>query len=245
MIGKAAINGKWRCSSYRVSATMCLLKPLLTPSKGNTVSRKYDGLRRGTVGPIENDPYRVAPPPRSKRAKQPRKHSAKYRLRQGEHVDNWDCELSDLYGKRSPHQPFTPSPLLSGFVAGEDIREETFRFPGRRPTLPCTSSVPTSGILRSPFLGSSEPQSSKQSPFLAMQFTDLTQTIMTDFKPVGYSTNALSAVTDTFWDAPAAMPAKPPRVFGASHNQSDANDTLAASYSVGHIWSLPSFPNQI
>ncbi|KAF8684317.1 hypothetical protein AX14_004153 [Amanita brunnescens Koide BX004] len=147
----------------------------------------------------------------------PRTRSAKYLLRQGPYIENWNspgCELSELYGqKRSPS--INPSPLLSAFLADplpprQDVGEQMFRCLGRSPTLPagmsCSCTASSSRILRSPFLSStSDLDKLKSSPILA-DFSDLTQLVMKDLQPVAYSNNPSSAVTAcTFWDIPVNL----------------------------------------
>ncbi|KAF8621999.1 hypothetical protein AX15_007353 [Amanita polypyramis BW_CC] len=136
------------------------------------------------------------------KATKPRIRSAKYLLRQGEYVENWNspgCDLSELYGNQTPRS-LSPSPLLSSSTASG---KQMCRFPSKSPTL--SSEVPMSSkSLRSPFLSStSELEKLKSSPILA-DYPDLVQGIMTDLQPVAYSNNPLSAVTCTFWDMPVA-----------------------------------------
>ena len=101
--------------------------------------------------------------------------SARYLLHQGKYVKNWnspDCDLSKLYGKKTP-QSLSPSPLLSGSAAS---REQMFQFPSKSPSLP--SEMPQSSRnLQSPFLSSTlELEKLRNSPIL-VDFLDLVQTI--------------------------------------------------------------------
>jgi hypothetical protein len=169
--------------------------------------------------------------PNQKTAKS-RTRSAKYLLRQGAYIENWNspgCELSELYGHKSP-RPLSPSPHLSGFLVDpllstrqEAQGEEAFRFPGKSPTLPaglpCSST--TSRIIRSLDL-----DNLKSSPVLA----DFSQLVMKDLQPVGYYSNPSSAVSAyTFWDLPVNVaPLRPsPRA------NSTIADTLLARASGG------------
>jgi hypothetical protein len=143
-----------------------------------------------------------------------RTRSAKYLLRQGPYVENWNspgCELSELYGQKSP-QPFSPSPRLSCFLVNplstrEASGEQMFRFLGKSPTLPagippCSCSASSSRTLRSPLLSStSDLDKLKSSPILA-DFADLAQLVMQDLQPAAYSNNPSSATACTFWDIP-------------------------------------------
>ena len=218
------------------------------------------GVRRAAECPgtdnFGHDPTRDLPG--QKTVKQPRKHSAKYLLRQGdEYVENWNspgCELSELYGgMKSPKLAFTPSPPLSSL---RNTGNQVVSFPNTSPTFPCgempcgssASSGPTatSGTLRSPFL-TSTPGSERQSPILAANLADLAQSIMMDFKPVAYSTHALSAITDTFWDSPAVstttMPSKPSRVLGLFQSSSSfPQSTDGRSSTLDALASSPSIP---
>jgi hypothetical protein len=200
------------------------------------------GVRRAACPtPIDDAHDQTGEFPGQKTAtKQPRKHSAKYLLRQGEYVENWNspgCELSELYRGKSP-KSFTPSPPLSSISS--KTGNKMFSFSTESPTfpsdVPCSSSGPSPGTPRSPFLA---PDSEKQSPILA-NFADLAQSIMMDFKPVAYSTHALSAVTDTFWDSPAVtitMPSKPSRVLGLFQSSSSFPDAFVSSPSIPYLLS--------
>ncbi|KAF8333873.1 hypothetical protein F5887DRAFT_653447 [Amanita rubescens] len=161
-----------------------------------------------------------------------RTRSAKYLLRQGAYIENWNspgCELSELYGHKSPRL-LSPSPHLSGFLVDpllstrqEARGDQAFRFPGKSPTLPadlpCTTS--SSRIIRSLDL-----DNLKSSPVLA----DFSQLVMKDLQPVGYCSNPSSAVSAyTFWDLPVnVVPLRPsPRAI------STVGNTILASASGG------------
>lgn len=175
-----------------------------------------------------------------------RTHSAKYLLRQGAYIENWNspgCELSELYGHKSPRS-LSPSPHLSGFLvdSGASTHQEAgveraFRFPGKSPTLPagfpCSSTTTSSSS--SKIIHSFDLNNLKSSPVLA----DFTQLVMKDLQQVGYhSNNPSSAVSAcTFWDLPVNL---------APFRQSTtAVDTLLASPSGGsQEWETIDGPGQ-
>ena len=146
----------------------------------------------------------------------PRTRSAKYLLRQGPYVENWNspgCELSELYGQKSPRS-FSPSPRLSCFLvdplsARQGAGEQVFRFLGKSPTLPagipCSCSASSSRTMRSPFLSSTSDLDKLKSPPILADFSDLARLIMQDLQPAAYSSNPSSATACTFWDIPVNL----------------------------------------
>ncbi|KAK2460140.1 hypothetical protein APHAL10511_007819 [Amanita phalloides] len=143
----------------------------------------------------------------SQKASKPRTRSAKYLLRQGSiHVENWNCDLSEMYSRKSPRS-LSPSPLMPG------SSEQTYRFASESPDLPAHMpfGIASSHSLRSPFLSSVSVQhleKPRDSPILAAaDVSDITQLVMQDFQPIAYSNNPSSAATTcTLWDVPATQP---------------------------------------
>ncbi|KAF8626601.1 hypothetical protein AX17_006519 [Amanita inopinata Kibby_2008] len=202
------------------------------------------------------------------RPPKPRTRSAKYLLRQGEYIENWNspgCDLADLYGKKKPGSA-TPSPLLvnsdypSPLTAFQNVGGQLFRFPSRSPTVsPEMETSCPSGVfspnqnLRSPFLlSSSESGKSKCSPNPA-EVLDLAQSILMAFKPVHSSNPALSATSSVFLDAPVIVTtASPMRMNYTDHvqivptvesleNLSKAFDISIASNDAVFCYSPPRF----
>ncbi len=163
----------------------------------------------------------------------PRTRSAKYLLRQGAYIENWNspgCELSELYGHKSPRS-LSPSPHLSGFLVDPPLStrqeaqgEQAFRFPGKSPTLPAGLPFSSTTTSSSRIIRSLDLDNLKSSPVLA----DFSQLVMKDLQPVGYySNNPSSAVSAyTFWDLPVNL--APLRL---SPRATTAGDTLLASAS--------------